>query len=155
MRGEDQRSEVLFSYVRLESRIPTDHPLRAIRTLIDEALNGLSRDFNKLYARDGRPSIQCEGSATTTQCVATLNARFVANCFLSFLKVAGLDHTRAHDVASVILANERRALNKTSGEEVMEVRDGRRCNLVTGRYFSRIQLKRTTPTAFRIVSRYC
>jgi len=37
MRGEDQRSEVLFSYVRLESRIPADHPLRAIRTLIDEA----------------------------------------------------------------------------------------------------------------------
>jgi len=61
MRGEDQRSEVLFSYVRLESRIPADHPLRAIRTLIDEALNGLSRDFNKLYARDGRPSIRRSG----------------------------------------------------------------------------------------------
>src|SRR6202162_1513390 len=60
MRGEDQRSEVLFSYVRLESRIAVDHPLRAIRTLIDEALNGLSRDFNKLYARDGRPSIPPE-----------------------------------------------------------------------------------------------
>src|ERR1700681_857616 len=60
MRGEDQRSEVLFSYVRLESRTPADHPLRAIRTLIDEALNGLSRDFNKLYARDGRPSIPPE-----------------------------------------------------------------------------------------------
>ena len=60
MRGEDQRSEVLFSYVRLESRIPVDHALRAIRTLIDEALNGLSRDFNKLYARDGRPSIPPE-----------------------------------------------------------------------------------------------
>src|SRR6266446_1455272 len=60
MRGEDQRSEVLFSYVRLESRIAADHPLRAIRTLIDEALNGLSRDFNKLYARDGRPSIPPE-----------------------------------------------------------------------------------------------
>jgi transposase len=60
MRGEDQRSEVLFSYVRLESRIPADHPLRAIRALVDEALNGLSRDFNKLYARDGRPSIPPE-----------------------------------------------------------------------------------------------
>jgi transposase len=60
MRGEDQRSEVLFSYVRLESRIPADHPLRAIRALVDEALTGLSRDFNKLYARDGRPSIPPE-----------------------------------------------------------------------------------------------
>jgi transposase len=60
MRGEDQRSEGLFSYVRLDTRIPPDHPLRAIRTLIDEALTGLSRDFNKLYARAGRPSIPPE-----------------------------------------------------------------------------------------------
>src|SRR5262249_735346 len=60
MRGEDQRSEGFFSYVPLERRIPADHPLRAIRTLTDEALAGLSRDFNKLYARDGRPSIAPE-----------------------------------------------------------------------------------------------
>jgi transposase len=60
MRGDDQRSEGFFSYVPLERRIPTDHPLRAIRTLTDEALAGLSRDFNKLYARDGRPSIPPE-----------------------------------------------------------------------------------------------
>jgi transposase len=60
MRGEDRRSEGLFSYVGLETRIPADHPLRAIRTLTDEALATLSRDFNKLYARDGRPSIPPE-----------------------------------------------------------------------------------------------
>src|SRR6266436_5464915 len=60
MRGEDQRSEVFFSYVRLEARIASDHPLRAVRALVDEALTGLSRDFNKLYARDGRPSIPPE-----------------------------------------------------------------------------------------------
>jgi transposase len=60
MRGEDQRSEGFFSYVPLERRIPADHPLRAIRTLTDEALAGLSRDFSKLYARDGRPSIPPE-----------------------------------------------------------------------------------------------
>jgi transposase len=60
MRGEDERSEDLFSYVRLDTRIPADHPLRAIRALIDEALTGLSRDFNKLYARAGRPSIPPE-----------------------------------------------------------------------------------------------
>lgn len=60
MRGEDHRSEGFFSYVRLETRIPSDHPLRAIRTLADDALSGLSRDFNKLYARDGRPSIPPE-----------------------------------------------------------------------------------------------
>ena len=60
MRGEDQRSEGFFSYVPLERRIPANHPLRAIRLLTDEALAGLSRDFNKLYARDGRPSIAPE-----------------------------------------------------------------------------------------------
>lgn len=60
MRGEDQRREGLFSYVPLERRIPADHPLRAIRALTDEALRGLSRDFDKLYARDGRPSIPPE-----------------------------------------------------------------------------------------------
>lgn len=60
MRGEDQRSEGFFSYVRLESRIPADHPLRAIRTLVDAALNDLSRAFDRLYARDGRPSIPPE-----------------------------------------------------------------------------------------------
>jgi len=60
MRGEDQRSEGFFSYVRLESRIPTDHPLRAIRELVDAALQELSRSFDRLYSRDGRPSIPPE-----------------------------------------------------------------------------------------------
>ncbi len=60
MRGEDQRSDGLFSYVSLERRIPADHPLRAIRALTDEVLAGLSRDFNRIYARDGRPSIPPE-----------------------------------------------------------------------------------------------
>ena len=60
MRGEDQRSEYLFSYVALEARIPADHPLRAIRELVDAALRELSPAFNRLYARDGRPSIAPE-----------------------------------------------------------------------------------------------
>jgi len=60
MRGEDQRSESFFSYVRLEARIPADHPLRAIRELVDAALRELSRSFDRLYAREGRPSIPPE-----------------------------------------------------------------------------------------------
>ena len=51
MRGEDQRSEGFFSYVRLEQRVAADHPLRAIRDLVDAALKELSRDFDKLYSR--------------------------------------------------------------------------------------------------------
>jgi transposase len=60
MRGADQRSEGIFSYVRLEQRVPADHPLRAIRDLADAALKDLSRDFARLYARHGRPSIPPE-----------------------------------------------------------------------------------------------
>jgi transposase len=60
MRGEEQHSTAFFSYLRLEDRIAADHPLRAIRELIDVALAELSRSFDKLYARDGRPSIPPE-----------------------------------------------------------------------------------------------
>lgn len=60
MRGKDQRPEVLFSYVSLETRIPADHPLRPIREIVDEALRKLSPAFSRLYAREGRPSIPPE-----------------------------------------------------------------------------------------------
>ena len=57
---EDRRSEGFFSYVRLEARIAADHPLRAIRDLVDEALRKLSAAFTGLYAREGRPLIPPE-----------------------------------------------------------------------------------------------
>jgi transposase len=60
MRGKDQRSEVLFSYISLETRIPADHPLRATREIVNEALHKLSPAFHRLYAREGRPSIPPE-----------------------------------------------------------------------------------------------
>ena len=60
MRGEDERGDGLFSYVGLEVRVPADHPLRAIRVLVDEALAALSADFALLYSTTGRPSIAPE-----------------------------------------------------------------------------------------------
>ena len=60
MRGEDARSETLFSYVNCEARVPASHPLRAIRTIMDEALAGLSPAFESLYSPIGRPSIAPE-----------------------------------------------------------------------------------------------
>ena len=50
----------MFSYVSAEDRVPNDHPLRPIRTLVDEILRDMSRDFDGLYARVGRPSIPPE-----------------------------------------------------------------------------------------------
>lgn len=60
MRGEDRRSGSLFSYVDIEARVPADYPLRQIREIVNEALSGLSRSFEALYAREGRPSIPPE-----------------------------------------------------------------------------------------------
>jgi transposase len=60
MRGEDERSGSLFSYVDLEGRVGNDHPLRAIRGIVNEALGGLSGEFSALYSRSGRPSIPPE-----------------------------------------------------------------------------------------------
>ncbi len=51
----------MFSYVSLESRIPEDHPLRAMRELVDTALKRLSPRFDAIYARGvGRPSVPPE-----------------------------------------------------------------------------------------------
>jgi transposase len=60
MRGDERGSEGLFSYLRLEERIAADHPLRAIRTLVNEALASLSGRFDELYSHTGRPSIAPE-----------------------------------------------------------------------------------------------
>ena len=50
----------MFSYVSLEQRIPKDHPLRGVRKLVDAVLAGMSKEFDKLYAAVGRPSIPPE-----------------------------------------------------------------------------------------------
>src|SRR5207249_10255630 len=60
MRGGDAQTEALFSYVSCEARVPVDHPLRAIREIVNEALAALSPEFEKLYAKSGRPSIPPE-----------------------------------------------------------------------------------------------
>ena len=60
MRGADERSGSLFSYVDLEWRVPADHPLRAIRVMVNAALAELDAEFEALYAPIGRPSIPPE-----------------------------------------------------------------------------------------------
>ena len=60
MRGGDERSGELFSYVDLEARVRSDHPLRVIRTVVNAALEDLQGEFAALYSRLGRPSIPPE-----------------------------------------------------------------------------------------------
>ena len=60
MRGQDSRSGSLFSYVDLEQRVRSDHPLRTIRTLVNEALASLDGRFGEIDSEIGRPSIPPE-----------------------------------------------------------------------------------------------
>ena len=60
MRGSDERSGSLFSYVDMEERVPRGHPLRRIRELANDALRALDGEFAQLYSSLGRPSIPPE-----------------------------------------------------------------------------------------------
>jgi len=60
MRGTDEASGSLFSYVDLDERVPAGHPLRKIRQIVNDALASLDAEFDALYTKEGRPSIAPE-----------------------------------------------------------------------------------------------
>jgi transposase len=60
MRGQQEPTGSLFSYVSIEERIPASHPLRRIRKLADHVLDRLNPTFAQLYASEGRPSVPPE-----------------------------------------------------------------------------------------------
>jgi transposase len=60
MRGSDSTSGSLFSYVDIEQRIPTKHPLRTIREIVNEVLASLDGEFSRLYETTGRESVAPE-----------------------------------------------------------------------------------------------
>ena len=60
MRGRDHQQSGIFSYISAEKRVPKDHPLRAIRAMVDVALRNMGPQFDAMYAKVGRPSIPPE-----------------------------------------------------------------------------------------------
>jgi len=60
MRGPDEQTNEMFSYLSPEQRVRPDHPLRAIRRMTDDVLRSLSPRFTKMYSDIGRPSIAPE-----------------------------------------------------------------------------------------------
>jgi hypothetical protein len=53
MRGDDNQQEGMFSYNSPKKRVPTEHPLRLIRKIVDEILKEMSPKFQKLYSDMG------------------------------------------------------------------------------------------------------
>jgi transposase len=76
MRGADDRSDFLFSYVSPEHRVPADHPLRPIRQMTDAALARISPQFAAMYSEMGRPSIPPEQllRALLLQCLYSIRS---------------------------------------------------------------------------------
>ena len=60
MRGIKRQQDALFSYVSLEDRVPSDHPLRRIKSLVDPLLQDMTKTFDAMYAKTGRASIPPE-----------------------------------------------------------------------------------------------
>lgn len=59
-RGDEKRQEGFIMHTSLEDRVPTDHPLRAVRRMVDETLREMRPLLDSLYARRGRGSIPPE-----------------------------------------------------------------------------------------------
>ena len=60
MRGADHQQGHRFSYLSPEARVRKDHPLRVVRTMVDQVVQALSPQFDGMYGREGRPSIAAE-----------------------------------------------------------------------------------------------
>src|SRR5499425_1101325 len=60
MRGLDHQQSAMFSYLSPDQRVPSDHPLRAIREITDIVLKQLSLAFSQMYSNIGRRSIPPE-----------------------------------------------------------------------------------------------
>lgn len=75
MRGHVDPQASMFSYFSPESRVPADHPLRSIKRDAEAVLASLSRELDKLYAEDGRPSIPPERLLKASLLIALYSVR--------------------------------------------------------------------------------
>jgi transposase len=126
MRGKDEQQTVVFSYINVEDRIPKDHPLRAIRAIVDRGLKDLSAYFEALYARRGRPSIPPERllRALLLQLLYAIRSELLLmeqlNYNLLFRWFVGLNPDDAVWDASVFTKNRDRMMKGDVSQRLLE-----------------------------------
>src|SRR6202048_2577867 len=134
MRGDDQQQNHMFSYLSPEMRVRKDHPLRAIRAMVDEVLTQLSRRFDAMYARVGRPSIAPEKllRAQLLQMLYSIRSERLLmeemDYNLLFRWFVGLNADDAVWDATVFTKNRDRLLEADIATEVLERRGEQRSN---------------------------
>src|SRR5262245_49412860 len=144
MRGEDRQQGAMFSYISPEARVPQDHPLRAIRALVDEVLVELSPRFETLYARVGRPSVPPEHllRAQLLQVLYTVRSERQLmeqlDYNLLFRWFVGLDMDDAVWDPTVFTKNRQRLLDGDVATAFLErvVEQARRRGLLSGEHFT-------------------
>ena len=144
MRGDDRQQAAMFSYISPDARVPHDHPLRAIRTLVDEVLVELSPRFETLYARVGRPSIPPEKllRAQLLQVLYTVRSERQLmeqlDYNLLFRWFVGLNMDDAVWAPTVFTKNRQRLLDGEIATAVLErvVEQARRRGLLSGEHFT-------------------
>ncbi len=75
MRGRYDSQVAMLAFIDLETRVPSDHPLRVIKRLADQALKALSPDLDRMYANVGRPSIPPERLLKSSLLIALYSVR--------------------------------------------------------------------------------
>ena len=75
MRGRQDPQVTLLAFIDLETRVPSNHPLRVIKRLADQALKALSPDLDRMYANVGRPSIPPERLLKSSLLIALYSVR--------------------------------------------------------------------------------
>ena len=118
MRGRDGQQGSVFSYVSAEERIPSEHPLRAVRKAVDEVLRSMSKKFDAVYADSGRHSIAPERllRALLLQCFYSLRSERMLveqiNYSWLFRWFVGLDRDEPVWNHAVFSKNRERLLNQ-------------------------------------------
>jgi len=144
MRGDDEQQAAMFSYLSPEARVPQDHPLRAIRALMDEVLIALSSRFETMYSRVGRPSIPPEQllRAQLLQVLYTIRSERQLmeqlEYNLLFRWFVGLNLDDAVWAPTVFTKNRERLLDGEIATAVLErvVDQARRRGLLSGEHFT-------------------
>src|SRR5688500_2809618 len=144
MRGDDRQQAAMFSYISPEARVPHDHPLRAIRVLVDEVLVDLGPRFETLYSRVGRPSIPPEKllRAQLLQVLYTVRSERQLmeqlDYNLLFRWFVGLNMDDAVWDPTVFTKNRQRLLDGEVATAFLErvVEQARRRGLLSGEHFT-------------------
>jgi transposase len=144
MRGTAERQAKMLFGVTTEDFIPANHPIRRVRSLVDEVLAALSPQLTAMYAPDGRHSVPPEHLIKATLLMAFYSIRSERQFCerlqydLLFKWFLGLNITDAAFDHSTFSKNRKRLLEHDLAEALLGevVREARKRRLISEEHFS-------------------